>query len=269
MNKGQIAVLGIAIVAGGGAFMLMNRAPSAPPKKLPSVVSPIIPTLTAQVLVSKHDLPYGTALKEEDLDWADWPKATMPKGVITKGDTPNAMEDLKGSFVRAPIGNAEPIRRERLVKGATPSMMSTLLSSGKRAIAIDVSINSTAGGFILPNDRVDILKLYRDPELTKDRGADVMASELVVSNVRVLAMGQTVETKNGEAVVTGATSTLELDPVQAEKVLLAQRSGSLSLELRPLVDAHPLDGSAPVADTPTDSSMVIVRYGVTTSLRAR
>ena len=148
-------------------------------------------------------------------------------------------------------------------------MMSTLLSSGKRAIAIDVSINSTAGGFILPNDRVDILKLYRDPELTKDRGADVMASELVVSNVRVLAMGQTVETKNGEAVVTGATSTLELDPRQAEIVLLAQRSGTLALELRPLVDAHPADGSGAVAESPGDGSLTIVRYGVTTSLRAR
>ena len=77
-----------------------------------------------------------------------------------------------------------------------------------------------------------------------------MASELVVSNVRVLAMGQTVETKNGEAVVTGATATLELDPRQAEIVLLAQRSGSLALELRPLVDAHPTDGTGAVAESP-------------------
>lgn len=270
MNKAQIAVLGVAILAGAGAFVIMSRPGPAPsPTRLPSVVTPIVPTMTDQVLVAKRDLPYGTALTDLDIEWLDWPKSTIPKGVITKGEAPHALEDLKGSFVRAPIAAAEPIRRERLVKGATPSMMSTLLTSGKRAIAIDVSINSTAGGFILPNDRVDILKLYRDPELTKDRGADVMASELVVSNVRVLAMGQTVETKNGEAVVTGATATLELDPRQAELVLLAQRSGTLALELRPLVDARSADGNGAAADTAGDGSLTIVRYGVTTSLRAR
>jgi pilus assembly protein CpaB len=269
MNKAQIAVLAVAVLAGGGAFMIMSRPAGAPPPRLPSVVSPIIPMMTDQLLVAKRDLPYGTALKDGDLEWVDWPKSTTPKGVVTKAESPKALEELKGFFVRAPIANGAPSRRERLVNGPTPSMMSTLLSSGKRAIAIDVSVNSTAGGFILPNDRVDILKLYRDPELTKDRGADVMASELVVSNVRVLAMGQTVETKNGEAVVTGATATLELEPRQAEIVLLAQRSGSLSLELRPLVDAHPKDGDPAVAESPGDGSLTIVRYGVTTSLRAR
>ena len=269
MNKAQIAVLGIAVLAGGGAFMIMSRPSGAPPPKLPAVMAPIIPSSTDLVLVAKHDLPYGTALKDVDFDWVEWPKSAIPKGVVTKGELPNAQDELRGSFVRAPITGGEPIRRERLVKGATPGMMSTLLTTGKRAIAIDVSVNSTAGGFILPNDRVDILKLYRDPELTKDRGADVMASELVVANVRVLAMGQTVETKNGEAVVTGATATLELDPRQAEIVLLAQRSGSLSLELRPLVDARPKDDGVDASITPGDGSMTIVRYGVTTSLRAR
>ena len=84
-----------------------------------------------------------------------------------------------------------------------------------------------------------------------------MQTELVVSNVRVLAMGQTVETKNGEAVVTGATSTLELDPHQAELVLLAQRTGSLSLALRPLVDAHPKDDTAETQPASADNAMTI------------
>ena len=147
MNKAQVAVLAVAVFAGGGAFMLMSRPTQAPaPTRLPAVVTPIVPTMTDQVLVAKRDLPYGTALTDLDIEWMDWPRSTIPKGVITKNEAPHALEDLKGSFVRAPIGAAEPIRRERLVKGATPSMMSTLLSSGKRAIAIDVSINSTAGG---------------------------------------------------------------------------------------------------------------------------
>ena len=266
MNKAQIVVGLVALVAGGGAFILMNK-PAPMPKK-PAVIAPIIAT-TDQLLVAKRDLSYGTAINVNDIAWIEWPKGALPKGGVVKSASPNAIEEIKDSFVRAPIANGEPIRRERLVKGATPGMMSTLLGSGKRAIAIDVSANTTAGGFILPNDRVDIFKLYRDPELTKERGADAMQTELVVSNVRVLAMGQTVETKNGEAVVTGATSTLELDPHQAELVLLAQRTGSLSLALRPLVDAHPKDDTAETQPASADNAMTIVRYGVSTSLHAK
>ena len=201
MNKMQIGLLGVVVLLGGGAaYMFMHRSGPAP--KAAAIVAPVLPPSSEQVLVAKHDLVYGTSLKDTDYGWTEWPKATLPKGVVTKSESPNAAEDLQGAFVRAPINKGEPIRRERLVKGPSSSMMSTLLSTGKRAVAIDVSINSTAGGFILPNDRVDIVKVFREPELTKERGSDVMTAELVVSNVRVLAMGQTVETKNGEAVVT-------------------------------------------------------------------
>ncbi len=266
MKKAQIAVLGVALAAGFGAVMMMNRPGPAP--QIRAIVAPIVQS-TDQVLVAKKDLTYGMSLNDADFGWLDWPKNSLPKGAVIKSATPNAVEELKGSFVRAPIPLGEPIRRERLVKGATPSMMSTLLGSGKRAVAIDVSANTTAGGFILPNDRVDILRFYRDAELTKDRGADVMVSEVVVTNVRVLAMGQTVETKNGEAVVTGATATLELDPRQAELVLLAQRTGQLAMELRPLVDAQPKDDNTLFSELNDGASMTIVRFGVTTSLRPR
>ncbi|HYA80191.1 MAG TPA: Flp pilus assembly protein CpaB [Methylocystis sp.] len=265
MKTAQIVVVGVALVAGGAAFMLMSKTPANSP--VPQVIAPILQS-SDQVLVAKRDLTYGASLNDPDFAWIDWPKASLPKGVVVKSGTPGAIEELRGSFVRAPIANGEPIRRERLVKGATPNMMSTLLTSGRRAVAIDVSANNTAGGFILPNDHVDIVRFYRDAELTKERGADVMVSELVVSNVRVLAMGQTVETKNGEAVVTGATATLELDPHQAELVLLAQRTGNLALELRPLVDAQAAEDPAAQAGL-GDNAMTIVRFGVTTSLRPR
>jgi pilus assembly protein CpaB len=267
MNKAQIIVGAVALLAGGGAFMMMSKKPVQAPS-LPAVVAPIL-SMTDELLTAKRDLAYGVAVTPNDMGWTEWPKGSLPKGGVVKSATPNAIDELKDSLVRAPIANGEPIRRERLVKGQTPGMMSTLLTSGKRAIAIDVSANTTAGGFILPNDRVDIFKLYRDPELTKERGADAMGTELVVSNVRVLAMGQTVETKNGEAVVTGATATLELDPQQAERVLLAQRTGSLSLALRPLVDAHPKEDAPETQQSQADTSMTIVRYGVSTSLHPK
>ena len=267
MNKLQIGLLATLVLLGGGvAYLFMHRAPQAKP---PAIVAPILPPMSDQVLIAKRDLGYGTALKEADFGWVETPKAGVPKGAVTKAESPNATEDLVGAFVRAPIAKGEPIRRDRYVKGASTSMMSTLLSSGMRAVAIDVSINTTAGGFILPNDRVDIVKVYREPELTKEHGFDVLGSELVVTNVRVLAIGPAVETKNGEAVVTGATATLELDPVQAEKVLLAQRSGTLLLELRAISDARPKEDQAVLPPEAPDSTLTIVRYGVPTSLRPR
>lgn len=270
MNKLQIGLLAVVVVVGGGAAYLFTHK-TGPAPKMPAIVAPVLPATTDQVLVAKRDLVYGMALKDTDFGWTDWPKSTLPKGVVTKSESPMAAEDLLGALVRAPITKGDPMRRERLVKGPTNSMMSTLLASGHRAIAVDVSINSTAGGFILPNDRVDILRVYREPELTKERGDTVMAAELVVANVRILAIGPTVETKNGEGYVTGATATLELDPHQAELVLLAQRSGSLLLELRPIVDARPKEDEAVAPPPPeqVDNSMTIVRYGIPTSLRAR
>jgi pilus assembly protein CpaB len=267
MNKAQIIVLSIALAAGGGAFLMMSGSPG-PPVQLPVVLAPQV--TTDDVLIATRDLSYGTSLKDPDMNWQPWPKNATPKGVVLKGETPTAKEDLIDSFVRVPIANGEPVRRERLVKGATAGLMSTLLPSGKRAVAIDVSLNTTAGGFILPNDRVDVIRTFRDQDATKERGVDVVGSEIILMNVRVLAMGQTVETKNGEAVVTGATATLELDPRQSELVVLAQRTGQLALALRPLVDAIPKDDAAVVPPSDGgDESMTIVRYGIQSSVRGK
>jgi pilus assembly protein CpaB len=267
MNKSQLIVLGVAVAAGGGAFLLMNS--STPPVSVPVVAAPP-PIATDDVLVATRDLSYGSAIGDADVNWISWPKDAVPKGVFRRSEAPNAKEEIKTLYVRIPIANGEPVRRERLVKGSAAGLMSTLLTAGKRAVAIDVTLNNTAGGFILPNDHVDVIRTYRDAELTKERGVDVVASEVILTNVRVLAMGQTVETKNGESVVTGATATLELDPRQAELVILAQRTGQLALALRALVDANPKDEPVdPYAQDDTDGAMTIVRFGNSTIMRGK
>lgn len=254
MNKAQIVVLAVAVAAGGGAFIMMNASPD------PAPVVQAPPPANERVLVATRDLSYGTALNDPDTAWIEWPKNAVPNGVLRQSETPGAKEDVKGSFVRIPISNGEPVRRERLVKGQTAGLMSTMLLSGRRAVAIDVSPNTTAGGFILPNDHVDVIRTFRDQELARERGADVVNSEVILTNVRVLAMGQTVETKNGESVVSGATATLDLDPRQAELVVLAQRTGQLSLVLRSVADAN---GGEPTQDqASSDGPMTIVRFGV-------
>src|SRR3954462_8938948 len=134
--------------------------------------------------------------------------------------------------------------------------MSAILPSGMRAVAISIDNRgaTSAGGFILPNDRVDVIRTSR---IGDDSNAAV-TSETILTNIRVLAIGQNVQEHNGEKVVTGETATLELMPAQAEVVTLAQKTGQLSLALRSLADAH--------QDTPreerADQALTVVRYGV-------
>ena len=138
-----------------------------------------------------------------------------------------------------------------------------MLPQGMRAVAIPIDQNggSTAGGFILPNDRVDIIST------TRDAGADGLDARTILTSIRVLAIGQVIQERNGERVVTGGTATLEVDPAQAELIILAQRSGQLSLVLRSIADGPIARNSNDPEPKPTDGGVTVVRYGVATSSR--
>ena len=161
--------------------------------------------------------------------------------MITKSSAADAMADVDGSLARISFLRGEPIRRDKLVKAGNGGFMSAILPSGMRAVAIkiDNSGDFSAGGFILPNDRVDVMRIARDDEATKARGVEVDNAQTILSNVRVLAIGQNVQEENGKKVVTGANATLELSPQQAELIVLAQHEGNanLHLALRSLVDS--------------------------------
>jgi pilus assembly protein CpaB len=244
----QIAVLSVALASGGGAFWMMNdfrqERPAPPP--------PAPPIATDQVLVATHDLHYGARLNDADTVWIEWPNASVPKGVVRKSETPNAKDEVKGWFLRVPIANGEPLRRERLIDALSTKLMSTILSPGHRAVAIDLSPQgaNAAGGFILPNDHVDVIRTFRLHTRNDEGGAQAFGSETIVTNVRVLALGQTVEATKGESVVSGLTATLELDPHQTELIILAQRIGQLTLALRPMADWSPSDENLQVAPAP-------------------
>ena len=268
MKKAQIAVLGVAVAAGAAAYALMPGA--APPPVIETVrIAP--PVDTDDVLVAAKDMQYGMTLTEADLAWQPWPKSSAIQNVIRKAATPKAIEDIKGSVVRGQFAIGEPIRRERLVKGPTAGLMSTMLAQGHRAVAINIDSNgaSSAGGFILPNDRVDIIRTFRDEDASKAGQGDVFVSQTILNNVRVLAVGQNIQTENGKPVVVGSNATLELDPKQTEYIVLAQRTGQLSLVLRSMIDAvqaGPAEIAAPQSD---DKSLTIVRFGVPVQVRNR
>ena len=142
--------------------------------------------------------------------------------------------------------------------------MSAILPTGLRAVAIkiDNSGDDYAGGFILPNDRVDVIKVFRDDGATKERGVEVLGAQTMLTNVKVLAIGQNIQEENGKKVVVGANATLELDPQQAEQVILAQHAGNtnLHLVLRSLADSA---GPATTVgdDGSNNTNLTIVRFG--------
>jgi pilus assembly protein CpaB len=167
---------------------------------------------------------------------------------------------MKGAVARSPFIVGEPIREQKLIKADGSGFMSAILPAGMRAISTEISAETGAGGFILPNDFVDVL-------LTRAQN-DQFVSETVLRNVRVLAIDQTIEEKDGQKVVVGKTATLELSPRQAETLALSRRRGSLSLALRSLADARPVKDDAEAVEERT-GNINFVRYGVTTVQTAR
>src|SRR6185436_7641769 len=147
----------------------------------------------------------------------------------------NAIEDFIGAITRAPFTAGEPIREAKMIKAnGAAGFMAAILPSGMRAVSTEISPETGAGGFILPNDRVDVILSRR----ANDRAGNASpTSETILTNVRVLAIDQTVEEKNGQRVVVGKTATLEMSPRQAETLAQSRQLGSLSLALRSLLDA--------------------------------
>jgi pilus assembly protein CpaB len=233
MKTAQMAVLGLAIVAAGGAGVIaMNM--TAPQQV--QVDSPAAPKMEMeQVLVASSDIVMGGEITSQ-VSWADWPSGAITEGFIKKSAEPTALEDIVGSVVRSPILTGEPIRRAKLV-GAGQSFMSSILPSGKRAVATQIAADTSAGGFILPNDFVDMI-MTRRIAATQD-SPERFTTETVLKNIRVLAIDQTIqEDEEGRRVKVGETATLELTSEQAELLTVVQQMADrLTLVLRSMADA--------------------------------
>jgi pilus assembly protein CpaB len=260
MKAARVVVLGVALVAGGLAAFLVAGDDE---KKEVVVAPPVAQMETVDVLIAKGDIGMGTAVSADSLQWQTWPAATSTNYILKK-DRPDAIADLAGSITRAPFTAGEPIREAKLIKAnGAAGYMAAILPSGMRAISTEISPETGAGGFILPNDRVDVILTRRDKNEGRS-GADNTSSETVLSNVRVLAIDQAVEEKDGQRVVVGKTATLELTPRQSETLALSRQLGILSLALRSLLDAN---NTTQIIDDKSDrrGGISTVRYGVTTS----
>jgi pilus assembly protein CpaB len=264
MKAARIVVLSVALAAGGVAALLAGR--SEPPPK-PQAAQPQ-QIASVDVLVAKSDIEMGKSISADDVTWQAWPLNANTGNFIRKSDHPNAVSELAGSVARAPFIAGEPIREAKLVKVKGSGFMAAILPTGMRAVSIGVSPESAAAGFILPNDHVDIVLTKRDREAEKAAGIEVHTSETILADIRVLAIDQQLEEKNGQKVVVGKTATLELTPGQVEVVTLARQTGTLSLALRSITDA----GKATIKsedDKGKRDAVNVVRFGVSTVVTPR
>ncbi len=233
MKAARLAVLGVALAAGGIAAFLARggHSPEAPK----AVVAP--PIETVDVLVAKADLSRGQVIGSMDVGWLTWPAAGANPNFVKKSDRPNAINDFVGAIVRVSIAAGEPIRDPQVVFAKSSGFMAAILPQGMRAVAMEISPENGAGGFILPDDHVDILLTRRDKAAEKAAGVEKFISETILRNVRVLAVDQAVEEKNGQKVVVGKTATVELTAEQVETLALSRQLGTLSLSLRSILDS--------------------------------
>jgi pilus assembly protein CpaB len=259
MSAVRILILVIAAVAAIAMAFVVRGAFS--PRTAPSVAA-AAPTPaagpTVRVLVAKRDLPTGARLSPADLGWQDWPAGGLSATFTTDGAPPQlkqtgaagaakeaadtagglfgdaAIKALEGAVVREPFVSGEPIVARKIVKTGEGNFMAIVLAPGMRAMSVGVTVDTAAGGFILPGDRVDLI-------VSQTNGESGVLTETVLHNVKVLAIDQAAQPTKDAQTMVGAVATLEVSAADTELVAGAQTKakagGALTLALRSYADA--------------------------------
>lgn len=253
MKKNRLIILACALALGLTAGFFVLSRDGEPVQVSERIVEKVIID-SVEVLVARQEIAAGINLDANNLSWQSWP-IEASRGLVTRTDRPNAIAEMSGALARQTFALGEPIRTDRILdKGSR--FMSVMLAPGKRALAIplDQTGGTTAGGFVLPNDYVDVIRV----ENVAQKGT---SSQIILRNVRVLAIGPNVGEKAGEKVVLGQTATLELDPEQAEFLVSAMQGATIVLTLRGMAESGAKSGSEK-SQLPTRT---IIRAGVATA----
>jgi pilus assembly protein CpaB len=275
MNMPRMLILAVAAIAAGAAALLARSllgggTPAAVARPAPMIA-------TSDVLVAASAIQPGQKLNPMLVRWQRWPTSNIDSSFITHRQQPNIALAVNNTVARAPLMAGEPLSNSKIVHTDSVGFMAATLGVGMRAVSIPITTESGAGGFILPNDRVDLMLSVQISDNPKRYQA-----QIVLANVRVLAVDQTIKQDQNQKVVLAKTATLELTPAQARAVVRAQSTGMLSLALRPLGEGSVAVASAqppvtsptaasPAADddgTPGDS-ITVIRFGVEGSVNGK
>ncbi|HTQ14416.1 MAG TPA: Flp pilus assembly protein CpaB [Rhizomicrobium sp.] len=253
MNKRALVVGGAVVAALLVALIVRSLLGGGTPKVEAAIPQPRV--VTKEVLVAGSDLQPGTPLNVNSVRWQAWPSSAVDGSFITQDETPSLAEAVQGTVVRAPMVAGEPVTNTKIVHADSAGFMAATLAPGMRAISVAITTETGAGGFILPNDRVDVLLTQQN-----EGSQHSFRTRTVLSDVRVLAVDQTYKEDKDQKVVLAKTATLELTPAEAMTVQRAQASGTISLSLRPLVEGN-ARATADRQNTQADSDVTVIRYG--------
>jgi pilus assembly protein CpaB len=218
----RVIILVVALVSAGLSAWFITRISSSETQA--AVSGPQLPTV--EILVAAGDIAQGKVVSEADFRWQEWPLASASPSFISRSSRPDAIAAFKGNMVRSKLMAGEPVQEEKLSRTQS-GMLASMLTAGKRAVAIRISAESAAGGFVLPNDRVDIVQTMT----VAVEGGQQYASKTILRNIRVLAIDQRAADVKDPAFV-GKTATLEVDSDQVEMLSAIGSGGTLSLALR-------------------------------------
>ena len=261
MNYKRIAVLGVAALAAGIAALLVRGMLGGGTQGVQASLFPE-KYVTVEILVAVEAIAPGRPLSEDAVRWQAWPESAVAAEFMTFDDYPEIAEAIDGAVVRAPLVAGEPITETKIVRAGNASFMAATITSGKRAIAIPISEELGAGGFVLPNDRVDVI-LTRQVEQGETA---VFQSNTILQDVRVLAIDQVLRQEDDQQFVVASTVTLELSPFESVLIAQAQATGILSLALRALGDnAEVADGVSSPFERPKINEVTVIRDGIATN----
>ena len=232
-RKKLVLLVSALIVAIGTALVARSMfAGAAAPQ---AEAAPVVESQGPKVLVAQRALPVGTIITADAIGYQLWPKELVQDAYFLDGEA--NIEQLLGTVVRHPVTAGEPVTQGSLVSPGDRGFLAAALTPGMRAITVPVDAKAAVAGFIFPGDRVDMVLT----QTVSGEGSALKASETILRNLRVLATDQSTsqEVVEGQTQVKSfRTVTLEVTPIIAEKVAVAQTLGTLSLALRPLADSQ-------------------------------
>lgn len=264
MSARQLIVLVIAAVAAVGALLLIRGLGARQAEQTSAEAEQIA---GQQVLVAARDIPQGAALAPSDLAVALFPTSSVSPSFVRLDQQPSAQADFVNGVTRRAFVQGEPIVASAVVQPDGRGFLAAQLEPGFRAVAVEIEAITAVGGFIQPNDHVDVIMTARINN--REGGGEAVRSDIVLRDVRVLALGDRTNTQeSGDApeMVEAGVAVLELSAEDARTLALADEMGAISLALRG-VQAETVGQSAPSTGSPIGQQSGGVRmhaYGVMT-----
>lgn len=228
MSARQLIVLVVAAVAAIGALFLIRSMGGGNAETAAAEGEPVA---GEQVLVVARDVPQGAALTPSDLAVAVFPEGSISPSYVRLSAQPSAQAEYVGAVTRRAFVAGEPITNAYVVQPEGRGFMAAQLEPGYRAVAIEVARETAAGGYIQPNDRVDVIMSHSYQEGSQER----VSSEVILEDIRVLALGDTTQTQtSGEAPqsIDAPFVVLEMSQEDARALALANQLGEVTLALR-------------------------------------